>query len=171
MKRWNIQGLSFVLIVLLSCFGMAAERSTGELRFIAQLSGSEEVPPLNTDAEGEVSFRVVPDRNTVSYSISVLRIKEMTGASIHSGKRGEKGPAIYRLLVEPKRLEVSGTLLAEGELQPYLLIGSFKGQTLIPLLELMKAEGAYVNIYTKSHPEGEIRGQISAHPPLVKRAP
>jgi hypothetical protein len=56
--------------------------------------------------------------------------------------------------------DVTGILLAEGKVEPYLFIGPLKGKSVNALIELMKAGQAYVNIQTKKHPEGEIRGQI-----------
>jgi hypothetical protein len=35
-----------------------------------------------------------------------------------------------------------------------------KGKTLDDLLEQMRAGNTYVNVHTKAHPGGEIRGQI-----------
>jgi len=40
------------------------------------------------------------------------------------------------------------------------LIGPLKGKSVNVLIELMEAGEAYVNIQTKKHPDGEIRGQI-----------
>jgi hypothetical protein len=41
-----------------------------------------------------------------------------------------------------------------------VLIGPLKRNSVNALIELMQAGQAYVNIQTKKHPEGEIRGQI-----------
>jgi hypothetical protein len=67
---------------------------------------------------------------------------------------------VINLFAEPKREDVSGTLLAEGKAEPYLLIGPLKGKSLHSLIQLIEAGEAYVNIQTKKHPDGEIRGQI-----------
>ena len=87
-------------------------------------------------------------------------MKDVTGCSIRKGQKGKNGPAVINLFTEPQKEDVIGTLLAEGKVEPYLFIGQLKGKPLKSLIQLIKAGDAYVNIQTKKHLEGEIRGQI-----------
>ncbi len=38
------------------------------------------------------------------------------------------------------------------------------GKQLSDLIDVMKSEGAYVNVHTQQNPDGEIRGQIEPAP-------
>ncbi len=154
-------GLSLFLVsILLAPLGTAADLSMSERIFKASLSGGEEVPPITTEAKGEVTFQVRKGEDIVTYKLTLSNIKDITAAYIQKGKKGENGPPVINLFAEPKREDVSGTLLAEGKVEPYLLIGPLKGKSLHALIQLIEAEEAYVNIQTKKHPDGEIRGQI-----------
>jgi hypothetical protein len=135
---------------------MSADKPTSNHSFKVTLSGNEEVPPVNTEA----TFQISKGGDMVTYKLIVLNIKDITAAYIQKGKKGENGPPVIDLFTEPKREDVTGTLLAEGKLEPYLLVGPLKGKSLNSLIRLMEAGEVYVNIQTKKHPHGEIRGQI-----------
>jgi hypothetical protein len=154
-------GLSiFLLIVLVVSFGMAADQLTSSHIFKANLSGNEEVPPVKTEAKGKATFKFSKGCDPSTYMLRISHIRDVTAAHIHNGKKGENGPPVIDLFSESKKEDISGMLLVEGKIEPYLLIGPLKGKSLNALVELMEAGEAYVNVHTKRHPEGEIRGQI-----------
>jgi len=160
--KFSLLGLFFVslFIFLLTSLGVTADSSSsGERTFRTKLSGSEEVPLVNTEAEGEAEFQISGSGDTLTYTLTISHIEDITAAYIHRGKKGETGPPVADLFAEPKKENISGTLLAEGKVEPYLLIGPLKGKPLQSLIQLIEAGDAYVNIQTKKHPEGEIRGQ------------
>jgi len=160
MHKLGLQLSVFLFVALFLSLGMAAGKSASERSFKATLSGSDEVPLVDTQAKGEAAFQVSKGRDIVTYKLTVSNIKDVTAAYIQKGKRGKNGPPVMNLFTEPKKENVSGTLLAEGKVEPYLLIGPLKGKSVNVLIELMEAGEAYVNIQTKKHPDGEIRGQI-----------
>jgi len=159
MRKLGPQLFVFLLIVFVSP-GFAVDKSMSERIFKASLSGGEEVPFIRTEAKGEATFQVSKGGDIVTYKLTLSNIKDITAAYIQKGKKGKNGPPVIDLFTESKREDVSGTLLAEGKVEPYLLIGPLKGKSLNSLIQLMKAGEVYVNIQTKKHPDGEIRGQI-----------
>jgi len=161
MHKLGLQLSVFLFVALFMSLGMAADKSSSERTFKATLSGSEEVPLVDTEAKGQATFQVSKGGDIVTYKLTVSNIKDVTAAYIQKGKRGKNGPPVMNLFTEPKREDVSGILLAEGKAEPYLLIGPLKGKPLTSLIQLMEAGEAYVNIQTKKHPDGEIRGQIN----------
>ncbi len=152
--------LLFLSFMLFASLGTAADKSMGERTFRANLSGSKEVPSVNTEAEGEAQFQVSGSGDTLTYKLTISHIKDVTAAYIYRGKKGEKGSPVADLFAEPKKENISGTLLVKGKVEPYLFVGPLKGKPLASLIQLIEAGDAYVNIQTKKHPEGEIRGQI-----------
>jgi hypothetical protein len=150
----------FFLILFLAFFGMAADKPTGERIFEAILSGDEEVPPVKTEAKGKATFRFSKGEDQLTYTLSISHIRDVTAAHIHKGEKGVNGPHVIGLFSESKKEDISGTLFVEGKIEPYLLTGPLKGKSLNALIELMEVGEAYVNVHTKRHPEGEIRGQI-----------
>jgi len=151
----------FLFVILLIFLGVAAvSSSSGERTFEASLSGNEEVPPVQTKARGKAKFQLTDEGDKLTYTLIISSIKDVIGCYVYKGKKGKNGPPVINLFTEPRKEDVAGTLLAGGKVEPYLLIGPLKGKPVKALIQLMQAGQAYVNIQTKNHPEGEIRGQI-----------
>jgi hypothetical protein len=71
-------------------------------------------------------------------------------AHIHQGKAGENG------------LPVAPLSMGNGKITASNLQGPLSGKQLKDLVDLMSNGGAYVNIHTQQHQDGEIRGQITS---------
>lgn len=151
---------TFLIIILFALLGMAGDKSTGSRSFEASLSGNEEVPPVQTKAKGKAKLQFGKEEDRMTYTLVISNIQDVTAASIQKGKKGENGPPVINLFNEPKKEDVTGTLYAEGMVEPYLFIGPLKGKSVNSLIQAMDAGEVYLNIQTKKHPEGEIRGQI-----------
>lgn len=126
--------------------------------FTASLSGDAEVPPVTTTATGTASFTRSGDE--VQFTLDVSDIQNTTAAHIHIGVAGVNGPIAVFLFDADAGSEFSGS----GRLSS----GTFTGADIeagvevdfTELLELMRNDGAYVNVHTSQNPGGEIRGQI-----------
>lgn len=129
-------------------------------RFLANLRGSEEVPPVRTLAFGNAVFRLSSDRRRLHYRLTVNRIRRFTEAHIHIGARGVNGPIVAFLFgrttpgISVNRGVVTGTITRND------LVGPLAGRSLSALIQRMKAGNTYVNVHTEQNPDGEIRGQI-----------
>ena len=128
--------------------------------FTVELSGNEEVPPLQTDAKGSAEF-TAPHFDNIGYSVNVSNIDKVTMAHIHSGKQGENGPPVVTLFMAetPSTEPINGNLVS-GNITNAKLEGPMAGKTLIDLTKSMELGETYVNVHTEEHPNGEIRGQI-----------
>lgn len=128
--------------------------------FIAKLKGSNEVPPVDTNAEGLAQFKVTGNGKQIKYRLTVNNLNHFTAAHIHIGKRGMNGPVLVLLFgpVDPSISVNEGTV--EGTITQEDLTGPLAGRPLSFLLELMKNDKAYVNAHSEKYPEGEIRGPI-----------
>jgi hypothetical protein len=128
--------------------------------FTAELSGNEEVPPVQTDATGSAEF-TAPHFDNIGYSVNVSNIDKVTMAHIHSGKQGENGPPVVTLFKTdtPSAEPINGNL-ASGNITNADLEGPMAGKTLIDLNKSMELGETYVNVHTEENPNGEIRGQI-----------
>ena len=160
MTKLKTPSIIILVSVVFASFGMASDNSGRELDFKAELSGNEEVLAVKTQAKGEAKFSLRKGEDRFSYNLVLQGIENITAAHIHKGKKGENGPPVVDLFKEPMGKTATGTLLSEGVIFAYDLIGPLKGKSLKSLEEMMEAEDAYVNVHSKDHPEGEIRGQI-----------
>jgi hypothetical protein len=126
----------------------------GPMRIVMNLSGSEEVPPVQTEATGVAEF--IPGEDSVAYIVNATNIEGVTAGHIHLGKQGENGPIVVTLFKYDSPMnQVSerGTFTAEE------LEGPLAGKQLSDLA-IAGANGTlYVNIHTQQNPNGEIRGQ------------
>jgi CHRD domain len=128
--------------------------------FDVQLSGSEEVPPVDTQATASAEL-TAPHFDNISYSVNVSNIDKVTAAHIHSGKTGENGPIVVTLFkTESPSSEIMNEILTSGNITNVDLEGPMAGKTLIDLNKAMELGETYVNVHTEEHPNGEIRGQI-----------
>ena len=132
-----------------------------EQRFITELTGFEEVPPVNdTSAIGVAEFKLGQDN--IMYTVNVTDIENVTAAHIHRGQVGENGPIVITLFKEdtPTTAAMTTGVLSEGNITATNLEGPMAGQPLSNLTSAMQNEQTYVNIHTQQNPNGEIRGQI-----------
>lgn len=106
------------------------------------LTGSAEVPPVNTSATGSGQIEVLPD-HTVSGTINVSGLVP-TMAHIHEAAVGKNGPPIITLTQTATDSFVvpAGARLTDAQ------FASFTSGKL------------YLNVHSARHPSGEIRGQL-----------
>lgn len=133
--------------------------------FFARLRGSEEVPPVRTNATGFAQFKISSDEKSIKYRLTVNDLLNFTQAHIHIGRRGENGPVVVFLFgpVDPAISVTQGVV--EGIITAKDLVGPLRRKPLSILIKLMSDGRTYVNAHTTQNPEGEIRGQIKPFRP------
>ena len=105
------------------------------------LTGAEEVPPVNTQAKGSGTFRVADD-GTVTGSVTTEGVSG-TMAHIHQGAKGQNGPVIVPLTK-------NGDTYSDPD-----------GRKLTPAqIEALKAGNLYVNVHSDKFKGGEVRAQL-----------
>lgn len=135
-----------------------------QLNFRTHLQGDNEVPAVETNAQGQAKFKVSKDGNSISYKLIVSNIENVLMAHIHNASAGENGGVVVWLYpASPPPAPIDGRfqgVLAEGTITADDLVGALEGQSLDDLIEEMEAGNTYVNVHTEQNPPGEIRGQI-----------
>jgi hypothetical protein len=129
----------------------------GEQKFMAKLSGQDEVPPTDSQATGMAEFTLM-GTDSVMYSVNATNIQGVTAGHIHSGKQGENGPIVVTLFKYDSpmnQVSESGSITADK------LEGPMAGKQLLDLSTAMSNGETYVNIHTEQNPNGEIRGQVT----------
>lgn len=124
--------------------------------YVAQLSGTNEVPAIPGGASGTATFTL--DGKSLSYRVTVSGLSGNVAAShIHVGGAGVNG----NIIVPFSAAQVRTGEVASGIIDLTLPISN--GQTTITgdsLLFLLDRGLAYTNVHTPAHAGGEIRGQI-----------
>jgi hypothetical protein len=147
-------------LILISLFMVAGTAVAGNRNFRAHLSGDEEVPPVDTQGQGQVIFQLNRDGTELSYKLIVANIEDVTQAHIHLAPAGQNGPVVAFLFGFVFGGVTTNGILAEGTLIADDLIGPLSGGGLADLINAMRAGNTYVNVHTIAHPPGESRGQI-----------
>ena len=130
--------------------------------FTAIMSGSNEVPPVDTSATGYTSFRTAANNTVIKYKVNVTGISNVTEAHIDFGKAGANGNIIVDLLKDSKKNPIKQGMAIRGNITDADLAGPLKGKTIAELIATMKNGDTYVNIRTPTQLNGEIRGQIES---------
>ena len=124
------------------------------------LTGSEEVPPVQTEATGVAEF-IPLGMDSIAYSVNATNIEGVTAGHIHLGAKGENGPIVVTLFkYDTPMNEVSenGTITADK------LEGPMAGKQISDLATGGANGTLYVNVHTEQNPNGEIRGQGGSPP-------
>lgn len=161
MKKITILAL---LVAMLSLSLAVPAMAAGGKNFVAHLSGGEEVPAVETLAQGQVIFHLDRSGNELSYKLIAANIENVAMSHIHLAPAGVNGPVVVWLYpsAPPAQLipgRFSG-VLAEGTITAANLVGPLAGKDLSDLIAEMDGGNAYVNVHTSAYPAGEIRGQI-----------
>lgn len=147
------------LLAIVAIAGCGDDDGTGVTQefFQAFLTGDEEVPPVETDAEGIAEF--LTDGTTVLYGILATEdITDVTAAHIHLGESGENGDVLVTLYSGPTVDVPANSLLVQDG--GFTAVDEDVDLTITELLDLMRSSGVYVNVHTEENGGGEIRGQI-----------
>jgi hypothetical protein len=129
-------------------------------KFRAKLDANNEVPPVNSTAEGVATFKIKDD--AIISKINVTGIADVSGAQILMGKIGQNGDPIVDLLKTGEKTEGSDGLAIKGNFTASDFEGSMQGKVLSALQSAMAGNQTYVNVMTSDHPDGEVTGHIYA---------
>jgi glucose/arabinose dehydrogenase len=122
------------------------------------LSGEDEVPPVDTQAQGEVIFNLNAEATQLDFKLNVANIQDGVASHIHCAPAGVNGP-VGVTLFSGGPVSPDGTL-AEGTITAPDAGNACNWTSLDAVLAAMRNGYAYVNVHTLDNPAGEIRGQI-----------
>lgn len=129
------------LAVAIAMWGVMAAAGASAAEVKVELSGAQEVPPVQTNATARGAF-VVGDDRSVSGSVTVVGIAP-TAAHIHQGAPGTNGGVVIPLVKNGDVFSVpAGAKLTE------------------PQFSAFRAGNLYVNVHSTAYPEGEVRAQL-----------
>ena len=129
---------AIAIAALAACAGMMGGGNTVRVN----LSGSQEVPPVSTQASGSGSF-TIGDDGSVSGSVTTTGMNAVA-AHLHQGARGQNGPVAVPLTKggDNSWSAAQGAKLNAAQMSAF------------------KAGNLYVNIHSPQHKGGEIRDQL-----------
>jgi CHRD domain len=151
--------ISLIVVVATSNSLIYAQNQT---KYKAKLIGKSVVPPVNTSAAGLADVNIGND--WLWWKLNVTGITDPTMAHIHMGKKGVNGPIVVDLLKSSPRFEnTTERMIITGNISAFSLQGPMKGKTFADIQSAIKAKtvGLHVDLHTKNHPDGELRGTVT----------
>lgn len=114
-----------------------------EMKMMTELSGSEEVPPVETSATGMTDIMYNSENGMLTWTLEYSGLSgDATAAHFHGpADEGENAPPVVPIEEFASGSEGSAEITAEQA-------------------EQMMAGKWYVNVHTAANPGGEIRGQV-----------
>jgi CHRD domain len=114
--------------------------------FTVALSGAQQVPAVATPGSGTADITWDPATRVVTWSITYSGLSsDATMAHFHRGAAGKNGPVVI-------------WLSTKGQAPSSPITGT---ATLTPAqAKAFTAGDWYINLHSKDHPAGEIRGQV-----------
>ncbi len=111
--------------------------------FKTQLSSANEVPPNNSPGTGTATVTFYPTSKNMIYDVTY---KDLTGPAAAAHFHGPAAPGANAPVMVPMEITPSpikgGVKLTEAQ------------------IDALQAGKMYVNIHTREHKDGEIRGQL-----------
>jgi hypothetical protein len=174
MKRVVVLAFAAVMAVA----AVATAVGMGDQNFGTHLKGRYEVPVRDSNGQGQATFRVSDDGQSVDYKLNAANIDNAFMAHIHIGPPDAAGPIGVWLAPSTTpgvTLPLGGGrfdgVFAEGTFTAANFVGPLAGKPMSALLDAIAAGNAYVNIHTNDgvaptntgpgdFPGGEIRGQL-----------
>lgn len=130
--------------------------------FTARLTGSEEVPPVETDTKGKFTIEFNKSHTEAEMTLSVNDGERIRQAHLHCGPEGVNGPIVVYIAGDNARgYDVDGKWISNATATDSSVFpGSDCGDTLAALATAIKHGNVYVNVHSVANPGGVIRGQL-----------
>lgn len=129
-------------IVLWSAAALAAPET-----FQVQLTGAQQVPAVQTDGTATADLTYDPATRVLSWSVTYSGLSsDVTMAHFHMGAEGKNGKPVIWLT--KMGAPVSSPITGQAKLTP-------------AQAREFRAGDWYINVHTKDHAGGELRGQVT----------
>ena len=117
------------------------------LSFTVPLTGARQVPPVQTAGSGSADLTYDPSTLVVTWSITYSGLSSPATMAHFHGPAGPDKNAPVLIWLTKKGEPVSSPITGQAKLTP-------------PQAQQFMAGEWYINLHTKDHPGGEIRGQV-----------
>lgn len=151
-----------VLAPLTFILGDSATAGHRGTMFQAQLSGANEVPPVDTDTSGKAKIRFNEEFTSAEFLLVIRDGQRITQAHIHCAPAGVNGPVIIFLAGNHANgWDVDGRWIDNATFTNANITNTACGATLAEIAAQMEAGNTYVNAHSTANPGGVVRGQLA----------
>lgn len=143
-----------LLALTVSAFALPA--AAEEIKMMADLSGANQVPPVETEATGMADITLDTEAMTVSWRLSTQGLSgEPVAAHFHGPATPEENAGVV--------IDLAADIQEPAEAEP-VPMDIMMGSSAITEEQMTQLQEGlwYVNVHTEANPDGEIRGQAMA---------
>ncbi len=139
---------AMLVLAGLAWAGAAGLAQAAPMTMTVPLTGAQQVPPVQTTGTGSAALTYDPSTRVLTWTITYSGLSgEATMAHIHGPAEAGKNAGV-EVWLSTKGQPASSPITGQATLTPE------EAQQLL-------AGDTYINVHTKDHPGGEIRGQIT----------
>ena len=152
-----ITGVLLTMLIVSTTFSNSVYAQN---KFRAKLDAINEVPPVDSEADGVATFKIKDD--ACKSTINVTGIADISGAQIFMGEIGQNEDPIVDLVKTGEKIQRPDGVAIKGMFTASEFEGSMQGKDLPALQSAMAANQTFVNVMTSEHPDGEVTGHVYA---------
>ena len=132
-------------LALAGALGLA---QAAPVSFDVPLTGAQQVPPVQTAGSGSAALTYDPATRVVTWNITFSGLSSpATMAHFHGPAAAGKNAGVKVWLSQKGSMDVTSPIKGEATLSP-------------DEAKMFEAGDMYINVHSKDHPGGEIRGQV-----------
>ncbi|MGP8435184.1 CHRD domain-containing protein [Paraburkholderia fungorum] len=132
----------------LALAGTLSLAQAAPVSFDVPLTGAQQVPPVQTPGSGSASLTYDPGTRVVTWNVSFSGLSsQATMAHFHGPAPAGKNADVKVWISQKGTMEMTSPLSGQATLSP-------------DEAKMFEAGDMYINVHTKNHPGGEIRGQV-----------
>ena len=147
MKATKRQRALIPFVILLGFVDAGAVRADAT-SFKVPLTGAQGVPPVDTAGSGTAELTYDPATRVVTWNISFSGLSsQATMAHFHGPAAAGKNAGVKVWLSQKGTMEMTSPFSGQATLSP-------------DEAKMFEAGDMYINVHTKTNPNGEIRGQV-----------
>lgn len=145
----SIPKRAFMMFGALALSGVLTLAQAEPVQFDVPLAGNEEVPPVQTAGSGKAHLTYDPDTRVVTWDITFSNLSSpATMSHFHGPAPAGKNASVLIWLSQKGQMSATSPITGQTTLSP-------------EDAKMFEAGDLYVNVHTKDHPAGEIRGQVT----------
>lgn len=138
----------FMVFGGLALAGTLGLAQAAPVSFDVPLTGAQQVPPVQTAGSGSAALTYDPATRVVTWNITFSGLSSpATMAHFHGPAAAGKNAGVKVWLSQKGSMDVTSPIKGETTLSP-------------DDAKMFEAGDMYINVHSKDHPGGEIRGQV-----------
>ncbi|TCK88163.1 CHRD domain-containing protein [Paraburkholderia sp. BL9I2N2] len=144
----SISQCAFMVLGGLAVAGTLTLAQAAPVSFEVPLTGAQQVPPVQTPGSGTANLTYDSGTRVVTWNISFGGLSsQATMAHFHGPAPAGKNAGVKVWLSQKGNMEMTSPISGQATLSP-------------DDAKMFEAGDMYINVHTKTNPNGEIRGQV-----------